>query len=176
MSMIARPEVTEYHQAYQPYVEAIPTDNLLEALESQLVTLGEWLQKQPASVWDHRYEEGKWSVKEVLAHILDTEWVFTYRALRFARGLKEPLPGVDQDELIAGGNFDQRPPASLLEEFGHLRRASLVMFKSLTPEALLREGTASDCQFTSRALVAIIAGHAWHHRNVLVERYGLQNA
>ena len=118
-----------------------------------------------------RYAPGKWSLTEVIGHVVDTERVLATRAMLFARGDAKPLPGFDQDALIEGAMFDDRPLASLVDEFEHLRRANVALFGSWGEEAQARRGVASGCAFTVRALVTIVAGHALHHLDVVRERY-----
>jgi hypothetical protein len=110
-------------------------------------------------------------VKEVLGHINDTERIFTYRALRIARGDQTPLPGFEQDDFVKNGAFSERTLAGLAEEFALVRGASLALFRSFPPEAWLRRGVASQKEVTVRALAFVIAGHQIHHRIVLEERY-----
>jgi uncharacterized damage-inducible protein DinB len=169
--MIAPPEVTEYNSYYGRYVSLVPGGDLTQTLDAQLAqslpmlgTIGE--QKSL-----HRYAPGKWSIKEVLGHLIDAERIFTYRALRFARRDPTPLPGFDQDPYVAAPNFDSRPWNDLIAEFDHVRRSTILFFRSLTPEDLLRSGTASQNSITVRALGYIIAGHELHHLEILRDRY-----
>lgn len=119
----------------------------------------------------HRYAPGKWSVKEVLGHVIDAERIFTYRALRFARNDHTPLAGFDQDPYIAAANFDARPWSDFVEEFEHVRRSTVLFFRGLTPEQALRCGVASEASVSVRALGYIIAGHELHHVKILRDRY-----
>jgi len=107
----------------------------------------------------------------LLGHILDTEWIFTTRCLWFARGNSGPLPGMDQDEFVAGADFDSRSLSSLMSEFGHLRRGAIELFESLDEGVLSRSGVASETRLTVRSIIYLIAGHADHHMEVLRERY-----
>ena len=166
----ARPEADEYAPDYERYVSQVEGD-VLETLERQgaqtLALLGGLSEDAAGS----RYEPGKWSVKELVGHVIDGERVFAYRALRFARGDATPLPGFDQDPYVAAANSDARTLASLAEEFGHVRAATLALLRSLDPEAWARRGTANDAEVSVRALAYIIAGHEAHHVRVLRERY-----
>jgi hypothetical protein len=119
----------------------------------------------------HRYAPGKWSVKEVVGHMIDGERIFGYRALRFARNDPTPLSGFDQEPYIASASFDACALDGLLDEFEHVRRGTVLMFRHLPAEAWLRQGVASDNPVTVRALAYIIAGHERHHVGVLRERY-----
>src|SRR5262249_23610276 len=119
----------------------------------------------------HRYASGKWSVREVGGHVIDGERVFSYRALRMARGDETPLASFDQDLFVARSGSDQRTLADLFDELAHLRAANLRLFRGLEPEAWERTGTASDCTFVVCAFPWILAGHENHHRRILFERY-----
>lgn len=122
----------------------------------------------------HRYEPGKWSVREVIGHITDTERVFAYRLLRIARGDSTPLPGFDQDLYVSTGRFDDRPLARLVDDFGAVRTATLSLVASISDDAWAFEGTASGFRVTARALLSIIAGHTAYHFELLADRYGLE--
>jgi hypothetical protein len=118
-----------------------------------------------------RYEPGKWSLKEILGHVIDTERIFAYRALRIARNDQTPIEGFEQDDYIRHAPFLHCRFADLIEEFGLVRIANLAMFRSLDEEAWTRGGTASGNNVTVRALAYIIAGHVLHHRNVIEQKY-----
>jgi hypothetical protein len=167
----ARPEAGEYVAYYGKYVSQVPEGDVVETLERQvgetlalLGTLGE----ERAG---RGYEPGKWSVKELVGHLSDAERVFAYRALRFARGDRTPLPGFDQDPYVLAGNFNARTLSDVAEEFAEVRRATLRLLRSLDEEAWARRGLASDNEITVRALAYIIAGHEAHHVRILRERY-----
>ena len=167
----ARPEANEYASYYEKYVSLVPGDDLVETLERQgaetLALLRALTEEQGA----HRYEPGKWSIKQLVGHVNDGERLFSYRALHIARGDRAPLPGMEQDEWMAGVDFDARTLASLADEFEAVRSATLHLLRHLSPEAWGRRGTASDNEVTVRALAYIITGHAAHHVRVLRERY-----
>ena len=169
--MIPRPARDEYAPYYHTYVGAVPDGDLLEMLDESLEeTLG-LLGGIGEGGGGHRYAEGKWSVREVVGHIVDTERVMAYRALRIARGDRTPLPGFDQDPYVAAAGFDRRTLADLSDELAAVRAASVHLFRHLDDEALARRGTASGSEVTVRALAWIIAGHEMHHRRILRERY-----
>lgn len=168
---ISRPEPNEYHEFYETYVSKVARDGALERLETQIdetLSLLSGLDDERAR---HRYAPDKWSVKELLGHLIDTERVFAYRAMCIARGERASLPGMEQDDYVAGAGFDDRPLASLLEEYEHQRRSTLALFASLDEGALARVGVANDSKISVRALAFIIAGHEAHHLGVLRERY-----
>lgn len=167
----ARPEENEYAPYYGKYVSLVPDADVVETLERQiedtLALLGGVGEERAA----HRYEPGKWSIKEVVGHLIDAERIFAYRALAIARGEQKPLPGMDQDEYMAGANFDARTLADLAEEFAHVRRANVLMLRGLSADAWSRRGVASDNEVTVRAIAYIIAGHEAHHVRILRTRY-----
>jgi DinB family protein len=170
---IARPAPDEHIPYYSKYIDLVPGDDALPALESQIVETRKRLAGLPEERALHRYAPGKWSVKETIGHLADTERVFAYRALHVARGDRTPLPGFDENQWAPEGRFDERPFADLLDEFGAVRAASLALFRSLDPERLRRTGLANDASISVRALAWNIAGHELHHRNILRERYGI---
>lgn len=166
-----RPAQDEYSEYYRPYVALVPDVNVVDFLTQQLASITHVLQSVEEGDSDFRYAEGKWSIKEVVGHLCDSERVFGYRALRFARGDETPLPGFDQDEYVAAARFDHRILHSLTEELYNLRKANIRLFRSLSQDELDQGGTADGVPCTVRALMYIIAGHAAHHLNVLQERY-----
>lgn len=165
-----RPAPTEHDLFYATYVDAVPDGDVLATLEAQQGEAEALFGELGADRWDHRYAPDKWTIREVLGHVIDAERVFSLRALWFARGDAGPQPGMDQDEWMAGADFASRSPESLLSEYHHLRSANRALFASLG-EALDRTGVASGCTFTVRALVWIVAGHERHHLEVLRARY-----
>jgi hypothetical protein len=167
----AKPQTNEYAPYYEKYVSLVPEGDVVETLERQLDDTLALLRGVTEERARYRYGPGKWSVKEVVGHVIDTERVFSYRALAIARGERQPLPGMDQDEYMAGANFDELTLAGLLEQFEHLRRSNVLMLRGLSEEAWSRRGTASDNEVTVRALAYIIAGHEAHHVRILRERY-----
>lgn len=165
------PSPEEYNDYYGVYIAQVPEGDLLAVLTEQRDRIVDVLSNISPSKENFRYEEGKWTTKEVVGHMLDTEWVFSYRTLRIARGDATPLAGMNQDEFVSGGNFADRSLASMIEEFKHLRSASIELISTFSDDILSRTGIASGFPFTVRALAYIIAGHAEHHLTVLGERY-----
>jgi uncharacterized damage-inducible protein DinB len=166
-----RPDKSEYLPYYEKYVALVPAGDIIETLRRQsgdtLALLGS-LDEARAG---YAYEPGKWSIKGVVGHVIDTERIFAYRALRFARGDQTPLPGYDQDEYGRAANFDARTLADLTDEFQSVRAATVALLRGLDGEAWQRRGTANNAEVTVRALAHIIAGHELHHMQVLRERY-----
>lgn len=166
-----RPQEDEYASYHARYVDVVPEKDILDCLVNQSHALQVVLRSADDGWGMHRYAPGKWSVKEILGHLIDSERIFCYRALCFARGEKGELPGFDHDAYVAVANFDQRPLGSFLKDLAALRTATLRLFESFTEEELDRSGTANGQRVTVRGLAFIIAGHERHHQRVLRERY-----
>ncbi|MDQ1088183.1 DinB family protein [Siphonobacter sp. SORGH_AS_1065] len=170
------PSFSEYPQNSLPsgYITLISEGNVLECLQNQadeLLTRYESLQDPEQG--NYRYAEGKWSLKEVLGHMIDTERVFAYRALCIARGEKQSLPGFDQDEYMQYVPFGDMTLASLVKIYRLTRQSNIALFETFTEADQTRMGVCSNYPLSARALVTMIAGHERHHLNVLAERYGL---
>ena len=171
---VARPQAGEFAPYYQKYVDRVPAGDLLALLARQGEETAALLGKVKESAAGHRYEPGKWSIREVLGHVADAERVFAYRALRFARGDEAPLQSFDEKAFVAGGGFERRTLADVIAEFRAVRQATLTLLRSLDDAAWARGGTASGNHVTVRALGYIIAGHEAHHVAILKERYGVR--
>ena len=168
---IPRPDASEYAPHYEKYVSKVPDGHLLEILEDQRQETQDLLGGITEGRALHRYAPGKWSIKEVVGHVTDAERVFSYRALRFARGDRTPLPGFDEQVYAPAGKFDARPLPDLAAELDAVRRATIALFAGLDAEALARRGPADNKEISVRALAYIIAGHERHHVGILRERY-----
>ncbi|MGB2666466.1 MAG: DinB family protein [Candidatus Acidiferrum sp.] len=166
-----RPQQGDYALYYENYVALVPSGDFLEILLNQQRDLVGLLSPLSEEQADFRYVPGKWSVKEVLGHITDTERIFAYRLLRIARGDQTPLASFEQDGYIRNGNFSSRKLADLLYEFSTVREATISLVRSLDDAAWLRRGTASQKEVSVLALAFVIAGHERHHRVLLEERY-----
>ncbi|OON66460.1 DinB family protein [Hymenobacter sp. CRA2] len=166
-----RPAATEYGAYYDRYIQQIPAGHdpvqQLRAQQAELHALLGHLSEEQALL---RYAPGKWSIKETLVHIVDTERVFAYRALCIARGEKHPLPGFEQDAFTANSDADARPLADLLREYDAQRAATLALLESFTPEAFERLGVASGMPVSVRALSYMLSGHEAHHLQLWRER------
>ncbi len=169
--MTLRPEKSEYAEFYETYVSLVEEADVMSALQNQPEHLQELFSEISVEKENFRYVEGKWSVKELLGHIIDGERVFSYRALRISRGDQTPLATFEENSYVAGSNFGNSRLADLIEEFSLLRASNVLLFKNLTEEAWLRTGTASDATVSVRALAFIMVGHVRHHMNILRERY-----
>ena len=171
METAVRPASNEYAPYYDRYIKLVPDGPIVDTLRRQIAETTALLGALPESKGDHRYGPGKWSVKEVLGHVIDSERVFSYRALRFARGDEATLPGFDQDLYVPAGAFGRRTLRSLIGEFGTVRAATLLLYENLDEAALSRSGIAAEFRMSVRALAWTIAGHERHHVGVLRERY-----
>ncbi len=166
-----RPNSGDYSGYYDSYVKLIEGDDIIKILYDQNKITQDILNSFSEHKGNYRYADGKWTVKEVVGHLMDTERVFAYRALCIARGEKKSLPGFEQNDYVKEGNFNRRELFDLNYEFRLLRESNLLLFKSFTPEMMQRKGFANESSITVLAILFIIAGHEKHHLNVLQERY-----
>ena len=166
-----RPATTEYAEWYSRYVNAVVEEDLLELLARQSGDVASMAAALPIGKAEYAYAPGKWMLKEIIGHLNDAERVFSYRALRIARGDETPLPGFDENAWMPPARFQDRTIRDLVAEFQAVRQSSLVLFRHLPAEAVSRVGTASGKQVSVRALGYIIAGHVQHHMGVIRERY-----
>jgi hypothetical protein len=167
-----RPEPHEYAPFYNTYISKIGDDDIVDFLVKQHTGVTNFLKSIPSDKAGYAYAEGKWTIKQAIGHMIDTERVMTYRLLRFSRADKDnALTGFDQDAYIANSRFNELDMGDLIDEFYHLRKANLYLFKSLTDEAKARGGIASTFPITVNALLYIIAGHVEHHIQIIKERY-----
>ncbi len=166
-----RPEKNEYAEFYAGYVSLVEETDIIAALRNQPDELRELLAGITPEKENFHYAEGKWSVRELLGHLVDGERVFSYRALRISRGDETPLAGFEENFYVANSNFSDTKLADLLEEFSMLRQSNVLLFKNLTDEMWRRIGTASDAKVSVRALAHIMVGHIRHHANILKTRY-----
>ncbi len=163
---------SEYAEFYGTYINAVSTEySLLEELEISVHRFIKFVQNIPMDKFDYRYAEGKWTIKDIIQHLIDSERIFAYRALRIARNDKTPLPGFEENDYAAVANSNQRNIQSLLTEFSTVRQSNILLFKGFSDEELLRVGIASGKQISVRALGIIIIGHQNHHQCIFEERY-----
>lgn len=168
---ISHPNADEYFEYYGKYIELVRGDNVLAALLHQTEEVTGFLSSISETRSLTRYSAGKWSIKEVLAHVCDTERIFSYRALRIARNDHGPLRDFDQDDFVRSTNFDAIPWDALVDEYAAVREATLALFGNLPAEAWQRRGIASDHEISVRAVAYVIAGHELHHMDILRTRY-----
>lgn len=171
MSTLPRPEASEYGDYYKLYVDLVPDGDILQTLQHQLGETLALLQGVAEDRETYRYAEGKWSLREVVGHLLDTERLFAFRALAMARSDDVDLPGMDQDEWVDSSSAGDRPLDDLAAEWAALRRANIHMFASMDEATGARTGTASGYSFTVRSFPWIIAGHELWHRQGIARDY-----
>lgn len=162
---------TEYSGPFANYVLEAGEINLIEELEISLHDFIRFVQNIPMDKFDYRYAEGKWTIKEIIQHLIDCERIFSYRALRFSRNDKTALPGFEENDYVENTDANRRSLQDLLTEFSALRHSTLLFYKSLSQEQLKRVGTASTFQISAGALGFAIIGHQKHHQKVFEERY-----
>lgn len=168
-----RPASDEYGDYYTGYIGTAPDGDILETLEREGERAVALLRELPPERSRHAYAPGKWTVRDLVAHVSDAERVFSYRALRFGRADPTPLASFDQEVWWPHAHADKRRWTDLVDEFRTVRAATLHLFRSFEPEDWLRRGTASGVGVSVRALAWIVAGHELHHRRVLREKYGI---
>ncbi|MBT8290636.1 MAG: DinB family protein [Muriicola sp.] len=161
----------EYNPYYRAYIEALGEVDLMKTLRKQIKNYPQFLASIPEDKLNYQYAEGKWTVAEVLLHVLDSERVFQYRALRFARKDQTPLPGFDQDLYVPQSGAGNRSLDSIIEEYKAIRQSTITLYESFEEDILKRKGVASNSNMSVAALGFIICGHQRHHRNILRERY-----
>lgn len=172
LDLAQRPASTEYAPWFDRYISLVPDGPIVEALARQLEDTLRLLRGLPAEMAAHAYAPGKWTVAELVGHVADSERVFAYRALCFARGGTQPQPGFDENVFAA--NVAGRGGlafSAVIDDFAAVRRATLSLFQSFTPEAWERRGIANDKEISVRAQAWVIAGHERHHVKMLQERY-----
>ena len=169
--MIARPQDTEVAPYYFLYINQVTGDDPITVIENQLADSQALFAQISEQKSLHRYAPDKWSIRQVLNHVTDTERAFAFRALWFARGFDTPLPSYDQNIAATGADADRIPWASHVEEFRAVRLSTISLFRNMPPQAWTRSGIASGNPFTVRALAYIVPGHVAHHLSLLRERY-----
>lgn len=170
--LIPKPRASEYPAYADMYIRLLPDDGLiLRHFAKNLDATNTLIRSIAPARLLHRYAAGKWTVKEILGHIVDDERIYVYRALRFARNDPTELPGFDQDQFAAHSEANNRDIGNLLEEFTVVRQSTIAFFASLSGSALMRAGVANGNRSTVRALAYHIAGHELHHRNIITEKY-----
>jgi uncharacterized damage-inducible protein DinB len=175
-SLHARPEPAEYASFYANYIARVPEGDVVSTLRDSGKEITAALAAIPESRGGFRYGEGKWSVREVVGHVIDAERIFSYRALRLARADSTPLPPFEENDYVRSAGSDARTMADLVEELRAVRESTVRMFASFPDEAWARRGVVSGREVSVRALAYIAAGHARHHLEVLRERYGVAQA
>jgi hypothetical protein len=170
-SITNRPDESEYDPYYRKYIALVPETEIISVLEEQPGELRLQIESLPEERGTFAYEDGKWTIKEVLSHLIDAERIFSYRAFRIARGDKTPIEGFEQDGYIENSHANQRSFSDLLDEFSQIRLANLAFFKNLEAADWIRTGTANNIEISVRSIAWIMAGHIRHHVEILKSRY-----
>ncbi len=168
-----RPGENEYHEFYKGYIDEIGDGDILELLEQQIDILHNLATSVDPAMETYRYDQGKWSVREVIGHLIDAERVFGYRAFCISRGDRSALPGFDEGTYVERAGNDRRTLASLVDELITVRRSNLYVFKNLPPGSAENLGDANGSPVSVRALAFMTAGHFRHHLEILADRYGV---
>ncbi len=168
---MTKPAPTEYSQFYQGYIDQVPESDIVALLETELNDTLTFLESIPSDKYDYAYAEGKWTIKELAVHLVDTERIMSTRALRVGRGDKTPLPGFDENAYVPNSYAANRKVIDILAEFKAVRQSTIALFRSFPDEIWTSLGTASGYPISVRALGYIIIGHIRHHINIIKERY-----
>lgn len=166
-----KPQAQESSEYFKQYINLVQTENIIAALKNQLTDIEQFFRVWPVNKWDYAYAEGKWTIKEVLIHMMDTERIMAYRALRIARNDATSLLGFDQDEFAPFMNAANRSADSIMNEYRAVRMATIALIENLDDTALARIGTASNAPASPLAMAFVIAGHELHHMKVVKEKY-----
>ena len=158
---------------YRSYVDTLRDKDYMSVLRDHYYAVPAMLLAMPEEKWNFAYAPAKWTVGELMMHLADSERIFAYRALRFARNDKTELPGFDENAYVPNLNSERRTGVSIIEEYKAVRNATIVMFDNFDEEMLLRTGVANGNEFSVKLLGAVIAGHETHHLRILQERYGV---
>ena len=168
---MSRPQASDFPTYFARYIAQVDADSLSAAAETYAKPLEEFYTHLPEAKAEYRYAPGKWTVKELLQHIVDTERIMSYRLLRISRGDKTPLASFDEDSYASASNANARSFDSIKEEFIAVRKATDLLMASLSEEQLSSEGVASNLPVTANAVGYIVFGHMLHHKGVIEERY-----
>lgn len=166
-----RPDLSKVPEFYHNYIGHVKIDDLMPAFKENSASFVDFLKNIPAAKHDYRYAQGKWSVKEVVQHLIDAERIFSYRALRFARKDQTPLPGFEENDYVANAKTEKRKWNDLIEEFQAVRKSTEMLFGSFDKEQLESSGVANNNSNYVLAIGFIAVGHCKHHQNVIRERY-----
>jgi len=165
-----QPKLNEYPPFYKTYIDTV-SDQVVAEMEHQANSFPSFLKGLTADKASHAYAEGKWTIKELVGHVIDTERIMAYRLLRIARADQTPLPGFEENDYVANAHFANRTIENLAEEFAALRKANMYLIRSLTEDEIGHMGTSNGSAISARALIYILAGHVNHHRMIIEERY-----
>jgi len=166
-----RPEKSEYDPYYEKYISLIIDNDIVPVLAGQMTELQDIFAAVPEEKGTYAYDEGKWTIKEVLSHLIDGERMFAYRVFRIARGDRTPIEGFEQDGYIENSHANDRTFSELLDEMNLLRRGNVLLFKNLSDADWIRTGIANNVEVSVRALAFVMVGHIRHHMTILRSRY-----
>jgi uncharacterized damage-inducible protein DinB len=169
--MIAKSKPEDAPPYYQKYIDAVSDTDLIAALENEMQDALALMRNIPEDKGTFAYAEGKWTIKQVISHVIDTERIFNYRALRISRADGTPLSGFDENKYAPNANTENRSLHDIIEEYSAVRKANILFFQSLTDEMLETKGSANSFTMTPKAIGWMIAGHSRHHFNIIRERY-----
>jgi uncharacterized damage-inducible protein DinB len=164
-------QLNEFAPYYENYIKLVPEQDIIKGLTKQKGEMLHFFKSIPVFKHEFRYAEGKWTIKDIILHLIDAERIFAYRALRIARNDKTVLPGFEENDYVVAANANNREYENLLTEYETVRNASISLFETFTSEELLRLGIASNNSVSVRAIGYIMLGHELHHKNVILERY-----
>jgi uncharacterized damage-inducible protein DinB len=170
--MLLRPNAEEYEPAFSRYISLVPEGNFFDLLGAQTQENRNFFEQLSDEAGNYRYAPDKWSIKEVLGHVMDSERIFAYRALCIARGEQQPLPGFDEKEYARVAGYDRLPLQKVLQQYTALRVSTFLLLEQLLDSVWTTRGTSNQKPISVRALAYIIAGHERHHMGVISERYG----
>lgn len=168
---MAKPPIEAIPTFFHRYVNLVQEDDVSSALQNNTGMLFSFLEKIPEEKWSHRYAEGKWSIREMVQHLIDAERIFSYRALCISRGEKQSLPGFDENDYTAASEANRRSKEELLSEYGSVRDATEKLFASFSEEQRHKTGISNNNSITVDAIGFLTVGHTKHHLNILQERY-----
>lgn len=168
---MAKPDPDQIPKYYIPYIEIVGDDSITQGLRNGLTSFMELLESLKYDHWNHSYDTGKWTVKEVIQHIIDTERIFNYRALCFARGESKELPGFNQDTYTKNSECDAKAVELIIDEFNTLRRSTISLYSTFDEQCLQRKGVANGLEVSINLLGWITIGHQLHHQKIIKERY-----
>ena len=169
--MIRKPSDAEYPDFYKGYIALVPDGDVTKFLKKQKRLFTGLIDSIPEEQLLYRYAEGKWTIKQIVGHVIDTERIMAYRALVFSRGERQPIPGFNENEYVAKASFNKKDIQDMIREFAKLRESNLALIQGFTDDMIDRKGNANDFFFSVRAIIYIIAGHVEHHTNVIRDRY-----
>ncbi|MDN5213838.1 DinB family protein [Fulvivirgaceae bacterium BMA12] len=169
--MITKPSDAEYPDFYSRYIALVPDGDVFKFLKKQKRMFTALIDSIPEDKLMYSYAEGKWTIKQVVGHVIDTERVMAYRALVFSRGERQAIPGFDENDYVEKASFNKKDIQDLIQEFVKLRESNMALIQNFSSDMMERKGNANDFLFSVRAIIYIIAGHVEHHINVIKNKY-----